>query len=83
VLAELQANAPGMQGPVRRVADAEAEAEVEVTVTKVLFDVGTVMVDAGRVVNGELGTKVVLEKGGNCEDGEGGLPEDVVLEKIG
>jgi hypothetical protein len=80
VLAELQANAPGMQGPVRRVADAK---EVEVTVTKVLFDVGTVMVDAGRVVNCELSTKVVLEKGGNCEDGEGGLPEDVVLENIG
>jgi hypothetical protein len=83
VLAELQANTPGMQGPVRRVADAKAEAEVEVTMTKVLFDVGTVMVDAGRVVNCELSTKVVLEKGGNCEDGEGGLPEDVVLENIG
>lgn len=84
VLAELQANAPEMQGPVRRVADAEAEAEaeVEVTMTKVLFDVGTVMVDAGRVVNCELSIKVVLEKGGNWEDGEGRLLEDVVLENI-
>lgn len=82
VLAELQANAPGVQGPVRRVADVDAKFELEVTVIAVLPNTEDVMLNAGRVVDCEMSIDVVFEKAGDCEEGENELPEDV-LENIG
>jgi hypothetical protein len=82
VLAELQANAPGVQGPVRRVADADAEFETEVTVIAVLPNIEDVMLNAERVVDCEMSIEVVFEKAGNCEEGENELLGDV-LENIG
>jgi hypothetical protein len=83
VLAELQAKVPGIQGPVRRVAEADAEADVEVTVIIVLLKTGEVVVKFENVVEGESSNELVFEKGCNCEDVEDELPRHVVLENIG
>jgi hypothetical protein len=53
VLAELQANVPGAQGPVRRVAEVEA-VPVEVTVVLVVLDTGDAVMDVDKVVEDEL-----------------------------
>ena len=81
----MQANAPGVQGPISRVPDADPNAAVEeeVVVVIVLLDIGKAIVNAGRDVDCEMDPNVVLEMVGDCGEGESGLLEDVVLERIG
>jgi hypothetical protein len=86
VLAELQANAPGVQGPAIRAAegDADVEVEVEVTVLTAVFDASDDVVDVDKVVEEEVSNDVVFEKVGSCEEEiEDELRRDVVLEKVG
>jgi hypothetical protein len=85
VVAELQANAPGVQGPISRVLDADPNAAVEeeVVVVIVLLDIGEAIVNAGRDVDCEMDLNAVLEMVGDCGEGESGLLEGVVLERIG
>jgi hypothetical protein len=85
VVAELQANAPGVQGPISSVPDADPNAAVEeeVIVAIVLLDIGEAIVNAGRDVDCEMDPNVVLEMVDDCGEGESGLLEDVVLERIG
>ena len=84
VLAELQAKAPGVQGPLRRVAEADAEAEVEVVMVVVVLKTGETINDVDKVVEDELSHDVVFEEDGSSHERvEEELSEDVVLEKVG
>jgi hypothetical protein len=79
-MAELQAKAPGVQGPARRVAAADAMGELEATVA--------VMVDTGSVVEGDVRDDVVFVKVDSCvaEANDDGRTDvvvaDVALAKI-
>jgi hypothetical protein len=77
VLAELQAKAPGLQGPARRVAAADAMGELEATVA-------VMVLDTGNFVGGDVRDDVVFEKVSSCE-GEVSdiMGTDVVFVKVG
>lgn len=76
VLAELQAKAPGVQGPARRVAAADAMGELEATVA-------VMVLDTGSVVEGDVRDDVVFEKVGSCEEVSDIMRTDVVFVKVG
>jgi hypothetical protein len=82
VLAELQANVPGAQGPVSRVAEAEAVPVEAAVVVVVLLNTGDDVVDVDKVVEDELSNENVFRKMGNCREVDE-LSRSVVLEMVG
>jgi hypothetical protein len=77
VLAELQAKAPGVQGPVRRVVAADAMRELEATVAIIVFGTGNVVEEDGR-------DDIEFEKVGGCEEEVSDIVStDVVFVKVG
>jgi hypothetical protein len=79
VVAELQAKAPGVQGPARRVAAAGAMGELEATVA--------VMVDTCSAVEGDVRDDVVFVKVDSCvvevnDEKRTDVVADVALAKI-
>jgi hypothetical protein len=76
VLAELQAKAPGVQGPARRVAAADAMGELEATVT-------VMVLDTGNVVEGDVRDNIVFKKVSSCEEVSDIMRIDVVFVKVG
>ena len=77
VVSELQAKAPGLQGPARRVAAADAMGELEAIVAVMVFDTGS-------VVEGDVRDDVVFEKVSSREEEVSDImTTDVVFVKVG
>jgi hypothetical protein len=72
----LQAKAPGVQGPARRVAAADAIGELEATVAIMVLDTGNVVEEDGR-------DDIVFEKVGSCKEVSDIVSIDVVFVKVG
>ena len=84
VLPELQANAPGVQGPVRSVAKADAEEARVLAMVMVALDTSQAVVDVEKVVGDKVDSVAISEKVGSCDsvvESEG--DDDVVLEEAG
>ena len=94
VLAELQAKAPGVQGPARRVAAADATGEFEAAVAIMVFDTGNIVEEDGRddIVfervdsceeASDVSADVVFERVGSCEEEVSDVSTDVMFVKVG